>query len=403
MSDSLPETATDTEAYPAQCTIRYSSTASDEGEGDDTSNQSELSNEQLQTLYERFIDPDDKFGEGGSETWPPTDDNGIVYPLFFTPDDLYNDGRLSCPVYATNYKPFGGNLAPLESREGSGMPLCNAPLSNWRKRYPEIRYCGGTVNKVEKPYCYVHRGREDLMETAEEKLQTGVGVQSIDRFYRNVGPWKRLLAWGTFESLMGESTYNFGIEYEPKTFDFSECDEAPEEDGELTVKCGYPTQYTDAAVSLFVAAMKTVQMIAVQPKIVAANDEDEGVMERRVVQNAQLTAPPSEHDASPQEFATLEGWEEHHLNLPLSRIIRDRPKLLERGGIDTSVDTESSNVSDDVVLEIEADIDDIAEDATVSSEAGGTDPNYNNVGQNEFASETEKIASGDGADTSDSE
>lgn len=383
MSESLPETATSTDAYPARC---------------------EITDDQLRTLYKRFVDEDDAFGQGASESWPPKDDNGIVYPLVFTPEELNDDGTLDCPNYSNTYKPFGGNLSPLESREDSGMPLCNAPLSNWRDRYPEIRYCGSTVNNVEKPYCFVHRGREDLMQTAEETLQTGVGVQSIDRFYRNVGPWKRLLAWGTFESLMGESTHNFGVEYEPKTFDFSECAEVPPSataDDELTVKCGYPTQYTDAAISLFVAAMKTVQMIAVQPKIVAANGDDEGVMERRVVQNAQLTAPPSEHDTSPQQFKTLEGWEEHHLNLPLSRIVRDRPKLLERGGIDTSVDSESSNVSDDVVLEIEADIDDVAEDATVAEEAGGTDPNYNNVGQNEFQTETEKIAAGGSTDDTD--
>lgn len=328
--------------------------------------------EGLQCLRERFRDADDPFGERYDE-WPPADSHGDTYPLFFDAEDVNDNGKL-VDSGANPYSPFAGNLTPLVEDE---WERCNTPLNRWRERYPDVRYCGSIVPIGEdQSYCATHKNREHTMKSAEEHLQTGLHTKSLDHLYENLAPLKKLFGWGTYESLMGESTYEYAVEYETREFDFSDEDIKPDgvdDDGVLEVKCGYPTEHTDPALSLYVAAMQSVQMIMIQPKIMYENEEEgEGMMESRTVEKAQLTSPPTEHDPSPQEFKTIESWSEHHLNLPLSRLVTDRPKLLERGGVVVDPEGESDDVNaDDIVLEIEADADGVE-----TKDDTGTDPNH---------------------------
>jgi hypothetical protein len=332
MSDHLtPET------YPAECTI---------------------SEEELRELHDFLTDSDNDHMDTYVEEWPPSDKHGNAYPIWFTVKDFDGSGKLRLDD-DSQYSPFVGNLEPLDDDN-----RCNEPLDRWRDRYRNIRYCGQYIlDEDDSPRCYLHR--RPIMKTAEEALQTGLHTKTMDHLYEKVGPWKKLVGWGTFESLMGTSTYDFAVEYRERQFDFSEepaevrpadCDE----DGVLTVKCGHPTEHLDPSMSLFVAAMMGVQMLVVQPRIMHENrEEGEGMMESRTIETAQLTAPPSEHDPSPQEFKTLETWSEHHLNLPLSRLVSDRQTLLERGGVNVDPDGDDSDSvgDDDIVLEIEADAD----------------------------------------------
>lgn len=324
------------------------------------------------------------------EEWPPTDAAGNAYPLWFTVDELNERGEL-IDSFNNNYNPFAGNRQPVSDDD---ITRCNTPLKNWRERYPSIRFCGQMLDVYDDDYtyCYIHKGRDNV-NTAEEQIQTGLHVKSLDYLYEKLSPWKKLVGWGTFESLMGESNYEYGVEYEPRRFDFSDEPFVPDgadEDDVLDVKCGYPTQYNANALYLYVAAMQTVQLISVQPKIMREDREaGEGMMESRQIETAQLTAPPSEHDPSPQEFKTIETWGEHHLNLPMSRLIKDQPRLLEMGGVDTDPDSESDTASaDDLVLEIEAD-----PDAVETTEDTGTDPNQ--LGD-DLTAESERILEGDG-------
>jgi len=225
-------------------------------------------------------------------------------------------------------------------------------------------------------------------KSAEAHLQSGMYTKTVDHMYDSLNPWKKLVGWGTFESLMGEASYEYAPEYEERDLDFSEEPIVPDdcdEDGILTVKMGYPTDHGDRALSLYVAAMKTVQMISVQPQIMAENPEEGvGMMETKSVESAQLTAPPSEHDPSPQQFKTLETVGEHHLNLPLSRLVTDRPKLLEYGGVPTDAEADSDDdvSADDIVLEIEAD-----PDTVQTEEDDPSDPNQ----FRELKAESERI------------
>jgi hypothetical protein len=245
------------------------------------------------------------------------------------------------------------------------------------------------------------------METAEEAMQTGLWARSIDHYYTKLDPLKKLFGWGTFESLMGESTHQFAPEYEPREFDFSEADiderfwpEGVDEDGLLEVRCAYPTEHGDRAVALYVAAMMSVQMISVQPRIMYEDREaGEGMMESRTIEHAQLTAPPSEHDPTDQQFKTLETWSEHHLNLPLSRLVTDRPKLLEYGGVTSDAEDSGSVSDEEIVMEIQADVED--ESVTTEVGEGSQDPNLLGSDETEYMSESEMIVSEDGRPDTD--
>jgi len=349
--------------------------------------QSDVTSEQLRTLAERFNDSEDEFGESlRNDTWPPRDGERNIYPIYFEPSEVTKRGNL-IDDNRNPYDPFRGNLEPTSYDD---CDACNAPLNKWRERYPQIRYCGA-ITYDGRTFCVNHKNRIDptdmptLQDTAvedvksaEELIQTGLFTTTIDHFYSDLDPLKKLAGWGSFESLMGESAYEFAIEYEPKSFDFSDAEIVPpsiasqvNDDGEITVKCGYPTENVDPALSLYVAAMMGIQMITVQPRIMYENENDgERMMESKTIETAQLTAPPTEHDPSPQEFKTLETWTEHHLNLPLSRLVTDRPKLLERGGVGIDVEDAGTEMSgDDIVLSVQADPDGI------DTEEGGTDPN----------------------------
>ena len=340
--------------------------------------------EEYRELIERFAGTERRtFGESLDQEWPPTDQAGNVYPIFFTPDDLNKDGNLE-DTNGDDYRPFTGNIEPV-AHHGE-YDRCGTPVAKWRQRYPSVRYCKAPAFDG-MTFCLKHRNRIDPtnlptmadetldnLGSAEELMQTGLFTQTIDHFYSNLDPLKKLVGWGTFESLMGESSYEFGIEYEPRKFDFSEADVQPEgvnEDGILTVKCGYLTQHVDPALSLYVAAMMGLQMVTVQPRIMYENEaEGERMMETKTVEHAQLTAP-TENNPS-QDFQTLETWTEHHLNLPLSRLVTDRPKLLERGGVGTDADEGSDSISgEEIVFDIEASPDGDIE----TTEDTGTDPN----------------------------
>lgn len=362
------------ESYPADC---------------------ELTQEEYDELRETLTDPDNEDWISYVEQWPPTDHHGNVFPLWFTADEFVDDGKI-VDKNGNPFNPFSGNLDPILGPDEDER--CNTPLRSWKTRYPSIRYCGQIIENYVKDtdYCYYHKGRRSMSnrKTAEEQLQTGFHTKTVDHLYGKLDPWQRLFGWGVYESLLGESTKEFGVEYTVREFDFSDEPMAPDgvdDDGTIEIRCGYPTDHLDASLSLYVAAMMSVQMITVQPRIMYENeDEGERMMETKSIETAQLTAPPSEHDQTPQQFKTLETWSEHHLNLPLSRLVNDRKKLLERGGVDMENDSDDNDIeADEIVLEIDADADDVATKDNTS------DPNQFEGGIPESQRIKESVQGGD--------
>jgi hypothetical protein len=254
--------------------------------------------------------------------WPPRDAHGkMYYYSWIDVRELDADGQLT-DRKGRQYSPFAGNIKPIEG-------ACNARLNNWAERYPRPRYCANTV-LTDSGYCRIHDNLRPQMN-AKEALQHGLAAKTRDHVYNKLDPWKQLMAHGLHEDLLDRSRFEFAQEFTTREFDFSDVEVEPdirEQDGPVfEFDCVYATEHVDRSLTLWAAAMDSVKMLHVNSIITA--DE----MRVKQTSEAQLTAPPSEHDSSPQQFKTIEEWGEHYLNLPYSRLARDRKELLKYGGI----------------------------------------------------------------------
>lgn len=233
------------------------------------------------------------------------------------------------------YDEDAGSTTPVEGR-------CNAPLRHWESRYGELRYCTclkeSVFNDVDHDYCKVHSGRHALEMRAQEALQHGFYSKTVDHHYDKLDAWEKTVVHGLFESLMGDSHYEFSPEYETKVMDYSECDLVPsvaDEDDTLELDVPYPTEKGDRAMSLMVASCMTLTAMDMQGTIM---DSTGGTGMGEATTNAEAEYVGYDESSS-KTFETLEELEEHHLNLPLSRVTRDRKELLKYGGVNIDGET----------------------------------------------------------------
>lgn len=310
----------------------------------------------------------------------PTDKAGNEFPTdWFDDDDLDERGQL-VDSNGNKYDPFAGAMEPISGK-------CNAPLTNWRERYPSIRFCTQFVPNVDgQRRCRNHKNRGSLMKSAEEYVQTGVFSKTADHQFEHLDPYNKLLGWGLFESLMGDSTFEFAPESEQRTLDFTETvQQAPPEanNGILEVEVSYPTDYADRAVALFCAAMDSVAMLEVRSMTMAGGRSDEaGTMESE--ETADVLVDPNTGEQ--EEITNIV---EHHLNLPYSRLVKDRTRLLEYGGVTTDSETsDTKSVTDaDFVMSVD----------TIAESDGTESPNtFEDTAESErivdSAGETEELS-----------
>jgi len=225
------------------------------------------------------------------------------------------------------YDPETGSRSPQGGR-------CNAVVTNYAERYGERRYCGQLPKSkfdddVDHEFCTHHEDRAAARTSAEEMLQHGAASKSRDHTYRGLEPWDKLLVHGLHESLLGESTKEFAPAHEVKEFDFSDAAVKPARghvEGDIyRFTVAHATEQIDREMALWAAAVDGVKMLNVNAEIA------EDAMSVETVEQAQLTSPT---DSDPtQEFRTIEGMEEHPLNLAYSRLARDRKELLQYGGV----------------------------------------------------------------------
>jgi len=243
-----------------------------------------------------------------------------------------------------DYDPDAGNKEPQPKK-------CNALLVHWRSRYGEPRYCSQPANsnipaddetRWEHDYCWVHKCRYYLDMKAKELMEHGLNTQSIDHLYNKLDPWQQVFAWGCYESLLEDSQYDFTIKYKPKEFDFEDEDfdpTVPEEAtrGENIIIVDVPraTEKADRAFHLWFAAVDTVKMMNLQATIA------EDGMSTKSTEYANFTTDrvPGESGGEPKSWQTLEELKEHHLNLPYSRLVKDRKELLKYGGVEIEGET----------------------------------------------------------------
>lgn len=254
------------------------------------------------------------------------------------------------------YGQYDTDAGGTEREEG----LCNAPLRHWKSRYGEPRFCRRLPHKkfddsVDHDYCNIHSGRVNIDMNAEELLQHGFFTETVDHHVHHLDPWRRVFVHGTFEVLMGDSRYEFAPEYETKTFDFTDSEIVPSqanEDDTLDVEVAYPTDHANRAIVLFIAAADELKMLDMQSRIMEVGD-GAGMGEVSSTEYADFTSStvPGEGGGEPKAWQTLEEVSEHHLNLPLSRLVKDHKELLKFGGVE--VDGETTEDASAISLDLD--------------------------------------------------
>jgi hypothetical protein len=276
-------------------------------------------------------------------TW--VDEAGNEYPTdFFTLDALDHRGKLSDDY--GDYFPFMGNREPVDG-------YCNRVLPRSPDRFGEPRFCKRELRQGQE-FCRQHRGTDGLYQSIRELFQHGLHAKTVEHVYDRVSPFKRLAIHGLTSFLMADSEHTYAPDYELREFDFSvHRDIDPEDDTDpdvpfkelpdeirnrldvndtLYVEIPYATERVNRAGALYEAAVNNVKMHMSNAEITAAG------MAVSKTEHAQLTSPTEEDPT--QQFKTIDTTTEHPLNLAYSRLIRDNPKLLAYGGVETGTDAD---------------------------------------------------------------
>jgi len=242
------------------------------------------------------------------------------------------------------YDPDAGSPSPTEHR-------CNALLNKWRQRYGEPRYCtqfpkdSSREVSVEHDYCRNHEGRTKMDTISAEELTHGISTKTREHLFDNLEVFKKVYAYGVFESLMGDSEYEFAPEYDTEVFDFSDSPVVPHVVGDedcVSVQVPHATQYKDREIALLAAAIDSIKMMDAQ-SIIA-----ESRMRTKTTSEAEFTTATVVGEGgggTPKSWQTIEEYNEHYLNLAYSRLVRDRASLLEYGGVETDTDEGGTDVA----------------------------------------------------------
>ena len=247
------------------------------------------------------------------------------------------------------YNPYQGSKTPTEGR-------CNAPLSNWEERYGEVRYCMqlpySTFADSDCDFCKTHKQRHDLMKRAKEAFTHGLYSKTIKHVFEKLDPWQKLTVLGWYDSYLQESTYDFEIDLEAHTIDFSGYDgELPleieaelDEDGTFEVGVPIPTAHETRAFALYRAALMDIKAGLGERQVTDTSD-DTGVMERETVVSVT------------EDGRQITDTEEHHLNVALSRNDQRKEDLLALGGVPLQADEDDVSVNVESPGELVLDLD----------------------------------------------
>lgn len=236
--------------------------------------------------------------------------------------------------YRAGYDPYGRPIDPtgnsFRPHAGAAEPTekrCNATLNKWEQRYGERRHCQSWASK-ETGFCTNHQNRitednaKEYQMKASHAVEHGLFTRSLENFYSHIEPNKQIYVWGLFDDLCDDSIFNFESEYREIEIDCSDDDTVPasltNENDVVDLEVPTPMAQRDRAMSLWLAAIDRVKMINANAQILS-----EGVGIDKTT-HAELTEGG---------FVELEQEEEHHLNLPYSRLTRDVQEMLEYGGV----------------------------------------------------------------------
>lgn len=262
------------------------------------------------------------------------DDEREVYiagGMEFTEDEIVSYDSQDQPQIEDDagkeYSPAAGNLAPIEETNIGAEP-CNTTLDKWEERYGERRYCGKPALKGE-PYCKTHINNKTLDKLHMESFETGAYLKSYEDLMEYLPVHKKVLAIDIYNSLIEDSRYNFDITREKTEL---ESPIGVDEDITMEIDMPIPTEKRARCQSLWYAALELVKIQNINEQLFKdAAESGDTVTEREQVVASGEDGPVYDMD-------------EHHLNLPLSRIQSKYKDHLKFGGVELDGDEIAVNV-----------------------------------------------------------
>lgn len=294
------------------------------------------------------------------------DDFDVTYRIFKYDGEWFGEDDHG------QFKLNAGSMTPPDPDDYDYEP-CGAVLRHSYDRFGEARYCEALAvsnfpddkhDREYDNYCRNHQTRGAIMDyVKEERAQHLAFAASFETLFEYLDAHKKVLAVEMFDSLMEESEYDFEETYVSKEFDVSDS-ELFEEIDEATVDFPVPNEHQVRAKSLWFAALNYVQMENIMEEQFRVAAEEEGP-DGEPLAMGERTKVVSVTD----EGRVIEDKEEHHLNLPLSRIQKDYERHLDVGGVSTDTD---EKVSDEEartwVMAVESDQDTPAPEATADGQ-----------------------------------
>lgn len=248
----------------------------------------------------------------------------VAGSLEFTEDDIVSYNSSDQPQLEDEYGEFypgAGTLEP-EPKNVCGATKCNALLKHWESRYNEERYCARAQLRDE-PYCPTHLDRKEVDKLHMRCFETGAYLKSYENLMQYLPVHKKVLAVDIFESLIDESKYDFETVTESSEL---ESPIGADEDVSVDIEIPIPTEHKARCQSLWYAALEFVKIQNINEKLFEdAHGVDEAVGEREQVVASGEDGPVYDRD-------------EHHLNLPLSRIQSKYKDHLQFGGVNIDGD-----------------------------------------------------------------
>ena len=221
--------------------------------------------------------------------------------------------------------------------------VCGAVLKHSYERYGEKRYCGkmadtqfSNVTDDTTGYCSHHQNRVNLEKGHMENAKHLAFVESREDIFEYLSPHEQILAIETFRSLLDESKY--GYESDTNTLTIETEQDTAFEGQDVEIDFPVPTEKTARGKALWFAALDYVRM--------------ENILEEQFRVAFEETGPDGEQltvgettkivNVNDDTGEVTEDTDEHHLNLPLSRIQKDYERHLEVGGVEHDGTEEAS-------------------------------------------------------------
>jgi hypothetical protein len=234
------------------------------------------------------------------------------------------------------YDTDAGSKEPVTEEEMGYIP-CNAVLKFTFERYGERRYCTAMAeeNFIEdgSTFCKNHKGRENLMERHADQMKTGAYSKSHSHAFQNMEPHEAVLANDMYKSLLEESKYSWDEEVVELRVDASNSDFGGPEVDTIVMDHPVPTnEHKIRAKALWFAALDFVIMENIREE------------QFRVAMEEDLAVGEAEYEKETESGRIIKVKDEHHLNLPLSRIQKDYKEHMKFGGVAMDDDSEQASM-----------------------------------------------------------